>query len=1024
MSNYKKKRSEKKDFKKKGSFAKRHWEAFEELSLQIVEDRYHERPDRTSRLTASQNDGGYDGILCFPIHNNNAVELYKVLMEAKLRSSSQHDLPLSEFSKSIIIAINTIADKIYISTNAYFSAETGERLRRYRQRTGLQISLIDIEYIVDWLNDHPEEASAFRDQELIRTLMVMGRHLGPERRTLLPEVVEVGRTMPDQLIGDSRKTALLHASETMRLRNGVLCIQAGFGAGKTVFIQNLTETLRDDYKHIEELDLTKLADARSVFIQLLSFAWGQSMTDIFAMSLEDLREVTEYLGDEQFPARSRAALIDMVHQPQEEFDKSRDLHTELLLDYMKRIFPPVVRRIRGLIIIKSVKSATQNALDFLCCFIKILQGQPISFLIEIEERQENCIYFLSELKQTPAYIDTILLPHWDHTAAHQFLSQTAPELSGGDRDRLIRYFGYLPVALYAGARDFLQSPLGQILPILNREDSQELIITRDTFVLGCINHIVETFASEGPEYQCGLVLLGLFDGTVDIEFLEETSAALGLPSPVPAMCMCFFMQKARREGRTEIRVLHDVYADSINRRQYITPSFLYQVLTQAEGMLDRYFQDAEYIQHKRFDIFTSIKDFPSLRELWKPLAANYIRRQEKQLVHHVLSVIYDLWMSAPAENQIDLYDQYWLLFHLAETTHALFGAEEHALQRYFAQLDVVINTTAEEEWPKGGCDLRRTKAGILNIKSQVALGKADYHQMLCYADQGIELLRDDSDFQSRHLLGTLWDDKALALKHINNFQTAMDFMKSGKKELWGVESFMRSYYIYLSGLYTDKNPQKALECFEKAKNECKNSLSQELHLDHNIATMHFLLGRYDTAAKISGQVWLTAFENHIPIEEGRSDHLLACIEWVRGNCVAAYDRFVAACRRFETFTHRTHTWPPIINLSTLCKETGREDEAIIYATEAAHFLLKYHLENINHLDLSSGSMPKFYVGTLILLDLFVRINRGLNVRDELLESITLPNIQFAYNEYIIPNRLDELLEGTVYLCGGKRMLKV
>ena len=540
--------------------------------------------------------------------------------------------------------------------------------------------------------------------------------------------------------------------------------------------------------------ITKLTDARSVFIKLLSFAWGQPVTEIFAMSLEDLQEVTKYLGNEQFPAQSRAALIDMVHQPQAEFDKSRDLHTELLLDYMKRIFPPVIKRIRGLIIIKSVKSATQNALDFLCCFIKILQGQPISFLIEIEEQQENCSYFLTELKQTPPYIDTILLPQWDHAAAHQFLFQIAPELSDRDRDKLIQYFGYLPVALYAGVRDFLQSPLGQALPILNPEDSQELAISRDKYVLGCIDHVVETFASRGPENQCGLVLLGLFDGAVGVEFLEETAAALGLLSPVPSMCMCFFMQKVRRETTMEIRVLHDVYTNSINRRQYITLPFLYQVLTQADSMLERYFTDAEYIQRKRFDIFVSINDFQQLSELWKPLAVSYMRRQEKQLVHYVLSVVYDLWMHAPSENRIDLYDQYWMLYHLAETTYALYGAEGQALQRYLAQLDVIINTVAEEEWPKGVHDLLWTKARILNTKSQVSLGKADYHQMLCYADQGIDLISDDSDPRSRHLLGALWADKALALKHLYNFQAAMDFMESGKEKLWGAETFMQSYY--------------------------------------------------------------------------------------------------------------------------------------------------------------------------------------------------------------------------------------
>lgn len=1024
MSNYKKKNNRKKASGEKDTFAKKHWEAFEELSLRIVEDFYHERPSIRSRLTASQNDGGYDGILCFPVHNTNAAELYKVLMEAKLRSSSNNNLPLSDFSKSIIIAVNTIADKIYISTNAYFSAETGVRLRLYRQRTGLQISLIDIEYIVDWLNDHPKDASTFRDQELIQTLIAMRRHLSPERRTLLPRPDEAEKIMPSQLIGDRRKAALLHATEVLRIKNGVLCIQAEYGAGKTVFIYNLSETLRSDYKHIEELDLTKLTDARSVFIHLLSYAWGQSATDIFAMSLDDLREVTEYLGDDLFPERSRAALIDMIHQPQAEFDKRRNLHTELLLDYMKKIFPPIIRRIRGLIIIKSIKHATQNALDFLCCFIKILEGQPISFIIEIEEQQENCSYFLSELKQTPAYIETIILPQWDYTAAHLFLSQIAPELSDRDRDKLIHYFGYLPMALEAGARDFLHSPVGQALPILSIENTRELTIARDKYILGCIDYIVEKYAARGPEYQCSLVLLGLFDGAVDIELLEEMAVALRLPSPVPSVCMCSFMQKVRRENRTEIRVLHDVYTNSIKRQQFITRPFLYQVLTLAETMLERYFKDTEYIQRKRFDIFASTKDFQQLCKIWKPLVAGYMQRGEKQLAHHVASVVYDLWMSAPTENRVDLYDQYWLLFHLVDTTYSLYGAEEQALQRYQAQLDVVANTAEEKAWPKGAYDLQLARARILSIKSQVSLGKADYAQMLSYADSGIGFIKDTSDPRSCRLLGALWSDKALAIKHLYNSQKAMDFMEFGKEKLWGVQTFMYNYFIHLSGLYSDKDPQKALECFEKAKKECSDSLSEQLHLDHNIATMHFLLGQYDTAAKISGQVWISAYENHIPIEEGRSDHLLACIEWVKGNHAVARDHFVAACQKFETYVHRTHTWPPMINLSTLCKEMGQKDEAIAHATKAARFLLDYHLESINHLDLSSGSIPKFYVGILILLDHFVRFNEGLEIRDELLEKITSPSIILAYKKYIIPNRLDELLEGTIYICGGKRMLKV
>src|SRR5699024_1265506 len=121
------------------SFAHTHWRAFEKLSLEIICDRYKEQTGVTSILTSSQNDGGYDGIITFPSKNQNATELYKVLLEAKLRSTNDHVLPLSDFSKTIIVAINTVADKVYISTNAYFSEETNRRWQTFSQRTGLSI---------------------------------------------------------------------------------------------------------------------------------------------------------------------------------------------------------------------------------------------------------------------------------------------------------------------------------------------------------------------------------------------------------------------------------------------------------------------------------------------------------------------------------------------------------------------------------------------------------------------------------------------------------------------------------------------------------------------------------------------------------------------------------------------------------------------------------------------------------------------------------------------------------------------
>ena len=46
---------------------------------------------------------------------------YKILFEAKLRRDIQKDLPLQDFSKALIIAINTNADTLIIGTNLHLS---------------------------------------------------------------------------------------------------------------------------------------------------------------------------------------------------------------------------------------------------------------------------------------------------------------------------------------------------------------------------------------------------------------------------------------------------------------------------------------------------------------------------------------------------------------------------------------------------------------------------------------------------------------------------------------------------------------------------------------------------------------------------------------------------------------------------------------------------------------------------------------------------------------------------------------
>lgn len=1006
------------------SFALKHWEAFEKLSMKIVSEKYQERPGVFFEQTSPRGDGGYDGIICFPVSSKHSSELYKILLEAKLRSSSNHDLPLSDFSKTIIIAVNTIADKVYISTNAYFSAETNKRLKTYSQRIGLEIHTLDICSITSWINANRTEAEKICTTEFLNAIMSMERSLKPEQRMLTCDSEQLYNDEIPKLYGKKRRALLQTLSRILSEQNGVLIIKAPEGSGKTVFVDHLIREVQQDYRRIANFDFIYFSDVREVFVHLVAIAWGIEPSEIYGMRVEDLEEITEHLGDHKFPPKSRATLINLIHQPQETFNQNRTLHTELLLDYLRIIYPPILKRVRCLLIISNLASGTRNALDFLSSFIKILSDHAISFLIEVDSGRnlnytDHVSRFASEMERESNYLDTFPLPPWDFTDATEFLYASMPWLSGENQRQLITFFGLHPLALSAGARAIQKSDLTRVLKLSNVGIPS--LAAQKRFALGCIDHIVEEFAVAGGQaVQCSLILLALLDGEAEISLLEEVAFSNGFLSPREALCLCPFL----RAVGTKIRVLHGVYQNSISKFRFVTRSFLYQVLTHAEPLLIKYYSDPEYILRKRFSILQIQRNFEGVRCIWMQLAVTHLAHGETELVYEVLKTVYEWWMEDTTHYQINAYEQYWLLYHLSATALELDGANSTELRYYIDQLDAVLRLTPEEEWPGGQSNLHLAKAEALDLKCRVALGQADYENMLMYADEGISLLMGKLTTQERYCVGDLWANKALAIKHLKNLSECVLFLESGKEFLDGVTPFVFCYYTHLSSLHSIKRPRTALRYFEKIKEECECTLPQLLHTDHNIATMHFTLGEYEQAAQISGRVWVTAYENNVAIEEGRSNHLMGCISWVKNDLEGAYEHFSAAHNLFQRHVHRTHLWPPLINLSSLCFEMGRRSEALSYTNIAADFVLKFHLASINHLDMSTDVLPKIFVGVLILLDHYEHLCIDASLKKELLEKIDLSELHDAYINFVQPGRLDSLLDGTGYIVDGKRIIKV
>lgn len=185
------------------------WREFEKLVYAIIKDTLNlDDSNSISEVTEKRNDGGYDGVFIIPIDRKKTAQ-YKILFEAKLRKDIQKDLPLQDFSKALIIAINTNADTLIIGTNLHLSENSKKQLSIYSYKTGLAIKLLDGIYIDNWLKKQIHDDDNI-DSELHNLLK---RALSGTEGTTLTDLSEIShyiknKTFANELLGEERRVKL------------------------------------------------------------------------------------------------------------------------------------------------------------------------------------------------------------------------------------------------------------------------------------------------------------------------------------------------------------------------------------------------------------------------------------------------------------------------------------------------------------------------------------------------------------------------------------------------------------------------------------------------------------------------------------------------------------------------------------------------------------------------------------------------------------------------------------------------
>lgn len=1006
------KRGQKK--KKEKTFAEKFWREFEKLSMLIIESFYDDIPEKTVILTEKSKDGGYDGIILFPISSYNRSEIYKILVEAKLRNPSSKDLPLSDFAKTAIVSVNAVADRLYISTNLHFSPATKQKLKTFSNRTGIDIHLIDIKVIADWLTDHVHLTGKI-DKILIDNICSLNSLVTIEKtETVFNSIQPENNNNIPPLIGRDRINNLNNALQKLIYAREDIIISGQFGCGKSIFIQNLIEGLRHTGIQLLSIDFSTNTTIRQIFIHLLSNIWNVRSEDIYALTKKGLETLFKPITDAPLDINTQFTIISMIHWDEKKFIENIDVLGYILIEYLEYILGPMLKRVRYTIILYNLAETSPIVFSFMLKFATKMKNCQISFIYELRDVIESDNITLLKDKFKDVY--HIILKPWEQLDAMAFLALKFPHLDMKIINDIAETYGGNPFFLSREADLLSNNPL---YDLMKKGAFNPAVLSNPKYVSSYfVNQFCSYLDNSSPEVRDIFVFFVLFEGQISVKILwlyfgqkksEQLLNELGRVD--------FFLIT-----EVDVKFKHAIFLEcarnacDITHINYITPG------KWIIENISSFFKD-EFLQQKKiFEIAIVINDYTLIRKLWKRIVTHYILTADyENACKSVDYIFHDLFTTGNTGDFTPL-DKIALLVMMLKTRISMNHWKDEDVNYIQKLLDAEISLYIEYMDLSDSNFIRLLKEKIY-IEAKIMLANGKYKQIIELIEEYEKTLLFDTEKDRK--MGLVLVMKTLGIKHCHGMSKAFSYLKSIRKEYTEAPEIQLSFFSYLASRYTVTNPKNALKCFMMSKKYATAcTLEDRLHCDNNIAMMYLYLNQTGLSTTLAAKIKLDAFCYSIPVEEGRAANTLGGLAWIQGNVTEAENYFYEAYQIFDRIKHMTHIWPILINLASLYLELKNNVYSLHYAQSAVGVLLEYHASVIEKFSGTGTLKSKYYTGTLILINILYQLNPNLAEIDNLLNQINSECLIKDFNNYVKKGGLSELLDNSVYLLNGRLFLKV
>lgn len=895
----------------KNNFAKKYWRFFEKLVILLLKKKLENKKDCNiyAYKTPDQKDGGYDGVIFieFPtVLREKLQTLYTILVEAKLRQNVNKDLPLSDFAKTFIIAINRSASEVYVYTNLHYSLETYRRVKQFSEATSLAVKLIDIFELCDELNAFPEIQSNFPPEFIQQLFKAVSIHKKEKRISYEHE--NIFENILPKLTGDYRNNLLAEYAKYFKEHSGIFMVTGIQGCGKRLLIKHLLNSLQHTF-NCRFIALEKFTTIKGFFVHLLSLIWNVDVIDIFSLTEENIDEILSYMPVQYCPQRVKQVLLNILKDIPTEYDNRQDVLEEHLIEYLYYIFIPICQRKKQVFAFVNFDKCTDNILNFTNKFIRKFSTENIIILTELRTDEPRTQIYIDEWSKLNPNKKPMELSEFNYSEYIQYMNDNHSDKDMKTIEKL--YNICFPLPIY----------IDNLISIIDSNNIEKLLFdsalniqrlyNNDNFKSKLILYSVKQYFADKSIYCKKLAyIVVFFDGELALDNIDKLGNVYLDAAKSLSDSVYFDLEK------NHLLIHHLLYLKAfqndtiLNEYEYIsTMRRLYNIINDFE-------MNDNIIKIKKLEIAIALKEENYILQHWEKICRDLIRQNDFSYAKQFLKKILDNFQLCNSEKL--------KLINCILTCYL--GLNEHnstVLLSYFY---------LGESLKKDACPLEWNKFCYLNAKHKISLGK--YQEII---DLTNDYRNEDSDLRFM---------RALAIKHMYGIDACLLSIKRGKyffPEDWHLQY---AYLDHLHSKYEKIDYKKSWDYLIQIERYYdKLNLEDQVHYQYNKIALELYKDQVTNIDNCK-KLFCKTFENILPVEMGRTHNLLGQIYYLKSNLESAINEFEMALDVLSKNMHATYIYVPMINLALIYNELDDSVKCIQYFADALKFLDKYKTQKI------------------------------------------------------------------------------